>query len=106
MVMAIYFLLVLLGIGQLVCLVMVLIKMFQAGEQTMGIVCIVLLLVCGIGGLVVFVLGWINATKWNIKNLMWAWTGMIIAAIVLDIILIATGGPMIPYKELLKNGPN
>jgi len=91
-------LLVLLGIGSLVCLILVLIKMFQEGEQTLGIVCIVLLLLCGIGSLVVFVFGWINANKWNIKNLMWAWTGIIIGVIVLDIILVATGGPMIPGR--------
>jgi hypothetical protein len=91
-------LLVLLMIGSLVCLILVLVKMFQAGEQTLGIVCIVLLLLCGIGSLVVFVFGWINANKWNITNLMWAWTGIIIGVIVLDIILVATGGPMIPGR--------
>ena len=98
MAMVISLLLGLLAIGSLVCLILVLIKMFQAGEQTMGIVCIVLLLLCGIGGLVVFVLGWVNANKWNIKNLMLAWTGIVIGMILLDIILIATGGPMIPYR--------
>src|SRR5438094_10081132 len=41
-------------IGELVCYILVLIKMFQAGEQTMGIICIVLTLCCGIGGLVAF----------------------------------------------------
>ena len=65
----------------------------------MGIVCLVLLLCFGIGGLVVFVLGWINANKWNIKNLMLIWTGIVVGIVLLDIILIATGGPMIPYKQ-------
>jgi len=89
-------LLVLVGIGELVCLILVLIKMFQAGEQTMGIICIVLLLCCGIGGLVVFIYGWINATKWDIKNIMLIWTGLFIAAIVLYGIAFASGAVLIP----------
>jgi len=99
MVIVISMLLGLLLIGSLVCLIMVLIKMFQAGDQTMGIICLVLILCFGIGGLVVFVLGWINSSKWNIKNLMMIWTGIIAAMIVLDILLIVTGGPMIPFKQ-------
>ena len=46
----------LLAIGSLVCFILVIIKMFQVGEQTMGIVCLVLILCC-IGGLVAFVYG-------------------------------------------------
>lgn len=89
-------LLVLVGIGELVCLILVLMKMFQVGEQTMGIVCIVLLLCCGIGGLIVFIYGWINATKWDIKNVMLIWTGLFIAALVLYGIAFASGAVMIP----------
>lgn len=99
MVMVISLLLLLLAIGSLVCFVMVLIQMFQAGEQTLGIICIVLVLCGGIGSLIAFIFGWINANKWNIKNLMWIWTGIIVAAVLLDIILIATGGPIIPYQQ-------
>ena len=89
-------LLVLVGIGELVCLILVLIKMFQAGEQTMGIICIVLTLCCGIGGLVTFIYGWINATKWDIKNVMWIWTALFIAGLVLYAIAFASGAVMIP----------
>jgi hypothetical protein len=89
-------LLLLVGIGELVCFIMVLIKMFQVGEQTMGIVCIVLAFCCGIGGLVAFVYGWINATKWNIKNVMMIWTGLFVASLVLYGIAFASGAVMIP----------
>jgi hypothetical protein len=85
----------LLGIAELVCFVLVVVKMIQAGEQSMGIACIILKFVCGIGGLVAFVYGWMNATKWNIKNLMWIWTAVIVAAILLfalpRVVMLLTG---------------
>jgi hypothetical protein len=83
-------------IGELVCFILVLIKMFQVGEQTMGIICIVLALCCGIGGLVAFIYGWINATKWDIKNVMLIWTALFIATLVLYAIAFASGAVMIP----------
>jgi hypothetical protein len=85
----------LLGLVTLVCFVMVLIKMFQSGEQTMGIVCIVLVF-CGIGAIIAFVYGWINATKWNIKNVMLIWTGAWIAGVILIPIAFATGAAAFP----------
>ncbi len=89
----------LLGIASLVCFVLVLIKMFQSGEQTLGIVCIVLVLCFGIGFLVAFIFGWINATKWDIKNVMLIWTGAIIASLVLSVIAFSMGAAMIPLKQ-------
>jgi hypothetical protein len=89
----------LLGIVSLVCLVLVLIKMFQSGEQTLGIVCIVLLLCFGIGYFVAFIFGWINAIKWDIKNVMWIWTAAIIAGLVLSVIAFSMGAAMIPLKQ-------
>jgi hypothetical protein len=89
----------LLGIAGLVCFVLVLIKMFQSGEQTLGIVCIVLVLCFGIGGLIAFIFGWINANKWDIKNVMWIWTGAIIAGLVLSVIAFSMGAAMIPLKQ-------
>ena len=88
----------LVGIGSLVCFILVIIKMFQVGESTMGIVCLVLLLCC-IGGLVAFIYGWINARKWDITNIMWIWTGLIIAGIVLNIIAMASGASMFPVQR-------
>ena len=72
----------LLGIAELLCFALVVVKMIQAGEQSMGIACIILKFICGIGGLVAFVYGWMNATKWGIKNIMWIWTAAIIVGII------------------------
>jgi hypothetical protein len=70
------------GIGSLVCFILVLVKMFQHGQTGLGIACIVLVF-CGIGGLVAFVVGWMNHAKWNIKNVMLAWTALFVASLVL-----------------------
>jgi tetrahydromethanopterin S-methyltransferase subunit E len=70
---------------------MVLIKMFQNDQTVMGIVCIVGICVCGLGGLLAFILGWMNSTKWGIKNVMLAWTAAIILNILLGVIGAATG---------------
>ena len=74
-----------LSIGAIVCFVMVIIQMFKHDDATMGIICLVLLL-CGIGGLVAFVMGWINVGKYQIQNIMYAWTGCIVGAVVLQIL--------------------
>jgi hypothetical protein len=66
---------VLAGIGSFVCWIMVLIKLFQNGQVAMGIVSIF----CGI---VAFVLGWMNATAWNIKNVMLIWTACLAIGII------------------------
>ena len=79
---------VLCGIGSLVCFILVLIKMFQNNETTMGIVCIVTIF-CGLGGLIAFVVGWINAGKWQIQQIMIAWTGCFIGGTVLYLIGLA-----------------
>jgi hypothetical protein len=86
----------LLNLALVICFALVVVKMIQAGEQSMGIACIILLFVCGIGGLVAFVYGWMNATKWGIKNIMWIWTGVIVAGVLLVAlpqILMLSAGP-------------
>jgi hypothetical protein len=62
------------GIGSLVCFILVLVQMFNRGQTTLGIVCIVLLFCCGIGGLVAFVYGWMKHREWGITNVMIAWS--------------------------------
>jgi hypothetical protein len=57
-----------------VCFVLVLIQMFQHGKTGLGIVCVVLFLCCGLGGLITFVYGWMQAKPWNMTNLMTIWT--------------------------------
>ena len=87
----------------LVCLVMVLIKMFQTDQTVLGIVCIVGICVCGVGYFVAFVVGWMNSTKWGIKNVMLAWTAALVLEIVLVIIGATTGAMDLQaqYKQLM-----
>ena len=63
-------------LGSLVCYVMVLIKLFPAEGALKGI----LALICG---LYAFVWGWMNAAKFNLKNIMMAWTALIVVSLVL-----------------------
>ena len=62
------------GIASLVCFILVLVKMFQDGQTGLGVVCIVLTFCIGVGPLIAFIVGWINAQKWNIRNVMLVWT--------------------------------
>ena len=48
----------------------------------MAIACIVLIFVCGIGALVAFIYGWMNATEWGIKNIMLIWTVCFVVSLV------------------------
>jgi len=84
------------GIGWLICFIMVLMKMFQVGQTALGVVCIVLVFCIGIGGLVAFIMGWVNATTWNIKNLMLAWTGCWVGAFLFGGLSYATGAAAFP----------
>jgi hypothetical protein len=79
------------GIVSLVCYILVIVQMFQRGKTGLGIACLVLLLVCGVGGLVAFIYGWMNANQWGIKNIMLIWTGCIVVSILCNIALVATG---------------
>lgn len=63
-------------IGTVVCLVIVLIKLFQNEGPIKGI----LGLICG---LYTFIWGWMNVDRLNIKTIMLAWTALIIVAILL-----------------------
>src|SRR5215831_2538164 len=87
------------GIASLVCFIMVVIKMFQQGQTGLGIACIVLVFCIGIGALIAFIVGWINAQKWGIKNIMLAWTACVILGIILNIAGYAAGVSMIPATK-------
>ena len=80
---------VVLGLVSLVCFIMVLIKMFQNDQTVAGI-----LSIC-ICPLIAFVMGWMNADKWGIKNIMLAWTGVIVGSIILNIVAVSMGGAML-----------
>ncbi|WDI40678.1 hypothetical protein [Bremerella sp. P1] len=79
-----------LGIVSLVCFILIIVKMFQNDDSTLGIICIVTIF-CGIGGLIAFVMGWINAGKYNASQLMLIWTGAIVGSVILNIIGSALG---------------
>jgi hypothetical protein len=73
-----YILNALVAVGSLICFILVLVRMFQAGEAGMGPACIMLFLLCGIGYFLTFAYGWIKADRWGIRNVMIAWTAFLI----------------------------
>ncbi len=87
-------------IGGLVCFILVLIKMFQSGETAMGIVCIVTFILCGLGMLIAFILGWINVSNWRIQQVMLIWTGCFVCGILLNILLFALGAAAMGMPDL------
>jgi hypothetical protein len=70
------------SLGSLVCLIMVLIKMFPAEGTLKGILGII----CS---LYAFIWGWINKDRYGLKNVMIVWTALIVVAIVLNVMLTA-----------------
>lgn len=62
------------GLASLVCFILVLVKMFQDGQTGLGVACIVLAFCCGVGVLITFIIGWVNARKWGIQNIMVIWS--------------------------------
>lgn len=72
----------LMSLGALICLIIVVVKMFQTAGVLQGI----LGLICGLWA---FIWGWMNAGKLGIKNLMMIWTLLLILCIVLNV---ASGG--------------
>ena len=69
----------LLGIGGLICFIMVLIKQFQTAGAVHGIIGIV---TCGIW---TFIWGWMNANNLNIKNIMIIWTLVWVACLAINL---------------------
>ena len=67
-----------LALPSLVCLVIVIINMFQNGKSGLGIATIILTLFCGIGSLIAFVWGWMNMGG----KVMIVWTVLTVAGII------------------------
>ncbi len=65
------------GIGSLICWVMVLIKMFPAEGALKGILAII----CG---LYAFIWGWMKNREFGLRNVMIAWTVLIVLSIILN----------------------
>ena len=76
----------LVGIGCLICFIIVLIKLFQNEGALKGI----LGLICG---LYTFIWGWMNSDRLGIRNIMMIWTLLIIIQLVLNFVF---GVAMIP----------
>jgi hypothetical protein len=68
----------LVGLASLVCFVIVLIKQFQTAGPLHGVIGLV---TCGIW---TFIWGWMRAGALNLKNIMLIWTGLIVLAVVLN----------------------
>jgi len=68
-----------LALPSLVCLVLVIINMFQNGKTGLGIATVVLTFLCGIGSLIAFVWGWMNMGG----KVMITWTALTILGIIL-----------------------
>jgi hypothetical protein len=65
------------AVVSLICWIMVLIKLFPAEGALKGILAII----CG---LYAFVWGWINASRFNLRNIMVVWTIAIIVSIAMS----------------------
>jgi hypothetical protein len=67
----------LVGLGCLICFIIVLIKQFQDAGVVHGIIGII---TCGIW---TFIWGWMNASRLNLRNIMMIWTVLILINLVL-----------------------
>jgi hypothetical protein len=74
-----------LGVIQLVCFILVIVKMFQNGKTGLAIVCIVTSCFC-IGGLITFIYGWMKSKEWNLMPIMLTWTGAFVLGIIMNFI--------------------
>ena len=72
-------------LGCIVCYVLVIVKMFQNGQTGLAIATIVTGCLCGIGGLIAYVYGWMKSGEWKLMPVMLIWT-------VLLLIYFASGG--------------
>jgi hypothetical protein len=75
------------AIVSLICWIMVLIKMFPAEGAVKGILAII----CA---LYAFIWGWMNAAKYNLRNIMIAWT----IAIIVSVVMSFMGAPIYNYQ--------
>lgn len=83
------------GIVGLVCWILVLIKMFQAGQTALAIVSIVTFC-CVIGYLIPFIYGWMKAKEWNLSNVMVIWS----ICIAINLITGAISPPKIDLQQI------
>lgn len=73
------------SVGSLVCLILVLLKLFPdkgVGWGIFGIIC----------GLYTFIWGWQNAERHGLQKIMLIWTACFVASIVLNVLVTAMAG--------------
>ena len=70
------------GIVVLVCFILLMMELYSRKQTTLMIVCIVLLFVFGVGMIVAFVYGWMQAARWRIQNIMYVWSGGLIVFLI------------------------
>ena len=73
------------SVGSLVCLILVLLKLFPdkgVGWGIFGIIC----------GLYTFIWGWQNAARHGIQQIMMIWTACFVASIVLNVLVSVLAG--------------
>lgn len=85
MVILLSLLLMAVGVGSLICWIIVLTKLFPAEGALKGILGII----CAIYA---FIWGWMNADQQNIRKIMQIWTVCFIAGIVLQVLTVVIGG--------------
>jgi drug/metabolite transporter (DMT)-like permease len=76
------------GLGSLVCFVIVIVKMFQTGDSTLGIVCLVTFLCFGIGVLIAFIMGFVNQRKYQVLPVMLIWVACIVVGIACNVTVV------------------
>ena len=85
----------LLGLGSLVCWILVLIKMFPAEGALKGILAII---TCG---LYAFVWGWMKNAEHNLKKVMIVWTVIAVLNIIVAILIQVAAGVLANVSEAL-----
>ena len=94
---------VLVGLGSLcglvafVCYIIVVVKMFQNGQTGMGIATILTLCCAGIGYIIALVVGWQNADRWGIRQVMLIFS----VSLALGIVLSGIGQVMLPNQMVI-----
>ena len=68
---------IIVGVGSLVCWILVLVKIFQANQIGLGILGII----CP---LFTFIYGWVKSGEWKIQKLMLIWTVLVVINIALS----------------------
>jgi hypothetical protein len=80
----VYGLIGLLFIASLIYFVLVVVQMFKREQTGLAITCLATFFLCGgLGHLIAFVMGWVKAGEWGIQKLMWQWTGVWVATMLL-----------------------